>query len=116
MGTSGELAQQHTCGVISCQTTALHQTRPQRSKPERLCPALSHPKGKKKHLLGFQSQGDDASHHGGRHGGAGVAVGAAVPEVRGDLGREELQPRGARGAPGTDPKAPGLLTVRLTGS
>lgn len=47
---------------------------------------------RRSHLLCLQSQGDDARDHGGGHGGAGVAVGAAVPEIRGDLWREELQP------------------------
>lgn len=71
------------------------------------------------HLLCFQSQGDDASDHGGRHGGAGVAVRAAVPEVRGDLQREELQPRAAGDAPGagaTPSNTPGLLGMLPAGS
>lgn len=41
-------------------------------------------------LLGLQSQCNDPSHHGGGDRGAGVAIGAALPEVRGHLmGREE---------------------------
>lgn len=62
------------------------------------------------HLLCLQSQGDDARDHRGGHGGAGVAVGAAVPEIRGDLWREELQPPECSHSMGTAPSStPDLL-------
>lgn len=62
------------------------------------------------HLLCLQSQGDDARDHRGGHRGAGVAISAAVPEIRGDLWREELQPLKSSHSMGTTPSStPDLL-------